>query len=52
MLGFDIAGFFGIAPDRQPAIAFALLVQDIAKPEEPGRAASIGVMAGSAGSGA
>ena len=41
VFGFDIAGFFGVAPDRKPPIAFALLVQHVAKAEQPWRAAGI-----------
>src|SRR5207248_100960 len=33
--------FFAVAPDREPPIALALLVQHIAKPEQPWRAAGI-----------
>ena len=41
VLGLDIAGFLGGAPDREPSIALALLVQHIAKPEQPWRAAGV-----------
>ena len=41
VFGFDVAGFSGFAADRKPAIAFALFVQDVAKPEQPRRAAGI-----------
>src|SRR6476469_10980198 len=41
VLGLDIAGFLVVAPDREPSIALALLVQPIAKPEQPLRAAGV-----------
>src|SRR5206468_352948 len=41
VFGLDIAGFFGVAPDREPSIALALLVQHIAEAEQPLRAAGI-----------
>ena len=41
VLGLDIAGFLGVAPDREPSIALALLVQHVAKPEQPWRAAGV-----------
>src|SRR6478672_11732850 len=41
VLGLDVAGFLVVAPDREPSIALALLVQHIAKPEQPLRAAGV-----------
>ena len=41
VFGFDVAGFLGVAPDREPPIALALLVQHVAKPEQPWRAAGV-----------
>ena len=41
VFGLDVAGFLGVAPDREPSIAFALLVQHVAKAEQPLRAAGV-----------
>lgn len=41
VLGFDVPGFSGFAPDRKPSIALALLVQDIAKSKQPLRTAGV-----------
>ena len=41
VFGFHIAGFFGVAPDREPPIALALLMQHVAKAEQPLRAAGV-----------
>src|SRR5438445_2106093 len=41
VFGLDVAGFFGVAPDREPSIALALLKQHVAKPQQPLRAAGI-----------
>src|SRR6266850_5223561 len=41
VFGFDLPDHPGFAADRKPAIALALLVQDIAKTEQPLRAAGI-----------
>src|SRR6267378_5961436 len=41
VFGLDVAGFFGVAPDREPPIPLALLVQHIAEAEQPLRTAGI-----------
>src|SRR5438128_3532710 len=41
VFGLDVAGFFAVAPDREPSIPLALLMEHIAKPEQPLRAAGV-----------
>ena len=41
VLGLDIARLADFAADREPSIAFALLVQHVAETEQPWRAAGI-----------
>src|SRR3954465_1701000 len=41
VLGLDIAGFLVVAPDRKPSIALALLMQHIAKSEQPWRTTGV-----------